>query len=86
LEKAGRPEQARGRFPVQEPARREALMTLVHAEPGADATAGVTGTVTLADGRTLTVRTVTSADVEGLDALFEGLSDQGVGKVFLDGG
>jgi hypothetical protein len=31
--------------------------------------------VSLSDGRTLTVRTVTRGDVEGLDALFEGLAD-----------
>ena len=50
-------------------------MTLAQAEPGADAAVGVLDTVSLPDGRTLTVRTVTEADVEGLDALFEGLSD-----------
>jgi hypothetical protein len=51
-------------------------MVLAHAEPGAAATGGVIDTVMLADGRTLTVRTVTGADVDGLDALFEGLSDE----------
>jgi acetate---CoA ligase (ADP-forming) len=51
-------------------------MTLAHAEPGSDATGGVLDTVSLSGGRTLTVRTVTKADVEGLDALFEGLSDE----------
>ena len=48
---------------------------LARAGSGADAVAGVLDTVSLPDGRTLTVRTVTEADVEGLDALFEGLSD-----------
>jgi hypothetical protein len=51
-------------------------MTLTHAEPDADATGGVVDTVALADGRILTVRMVTRADVDGLDALFEGLSDE----------
>jgi len=51
-------------------------MTLAHAVSGADAMGGVIDTVALADGRTLTVRTVTRADVDGLDALFEGLSDE----------
>ena len=51
-------------------------MTLVHAEPGAIAVGGVLDTVSLSGGRALTVRTVTSADIEGLDALFEGLSDE----------
>jgi hypothetical protein len=50
-------------------------MTLAHAEHGADAADGVLDIVTLSDGRTLTVRTVTEADVDGLDALFEGLSE-----------
>jgi acetate---CoA ligase (ADP-forming) len=50
-------------------------MTPARGEPGADAAADVLGTVSLSGGRTLTVRTVTEADVEGLDALFEGLSD-----------
>jgi hypothetical protein len=49
-------------------------MTLAHAEHGADAD-GVLDIVSLSDRRTLTVRTVTEADVEGLDALFEGLSE-----------
>ena len=61
----------RARLPVQEPAR-EALMTLVHAEPGADTVGGVLDTVSLSGGRALTIRTVTRADIEGLDALFEG--------------
>ena len=51
-------------------------MTLAQAEPGAAAVDGVVDTLNLPDGRTLTVRTVTEADVEGLDALFEGLSDE----------
>jgi hypothetical protein len=50
-------------------------MTLAQAEPGDDAD-GVLDIVSLPGGRTLTVRTVTEADVEGLDALFEGLSDE----------
>jgi ribosomal protein S18 acetylase RimI-like enzyme len=53
----------------------EALMTSTRAEPGDDAD-GVLDIVSLPDGRTLTIRTVTGADVEGLDALFEGLSDE----------
>lgn len=48
---------------------------LVHAEAGAGVVDGVLDTVSLRDGRALTVRTVTEADVEGLDALFEGLCD-----------
>ena len=51
-------------------------MALAHAEPGPDADDGVIDAVSLSGGRTLTVRTVTAADVEGLDALFEGLSDE----------
>lgn len=51
-------------------------MTLTLADRGADSTDGVLGTVRLSGGRTLTVRTVTQADVEGLDALFEGLCDE----------
>jgi RimJ/RimL family protein N-acetyltransferase len=51
-------------------------MTLAHAEPDSAAAGGVLDTVDLSGGRTLTVRTVTKADVEGLDALFEGLSDE----------
>ena len=42
---------------------------------GADAVDGVLDTVSLPDGQTLTVRTVTETDFEGLDALFEQLSD-----------
>lgn len=51
-------------------------MTHSCAELGADAADGVRDTVRLSDGRVLTVRTVTDADVEGMDALFEGLSDE----------
>lgn len=51
-------------------------MTLTLADRGADSTDGVLGIVRLSGGRTLTVRTVTQADVEGLDALFEGLCDE----------
>lgn len=50
-------------------------MTFAHAELSADAADGVLDIVSLFDGRALTVRTVTEADVEGLDALFEGLSE-----------
>jgi hypothetical protein len=50
-------------------------MTLAHADHGADAAGSVLDIVSLSDGRTLTVRTVTEADVEGLDALFESLSE-----------
>jgi hypothetical protein len=55
---------------------REAPMTLAQAEPGADAVDDVLDTLSLPDGRTLTVRTVTETDLEGLNALFEGLSDE----------
>ena len=51
-------------------------MTLDHAEIDADAVDDVLDTVSLSDGRILTVRTVTEADVEGLDALFESLSEE----------
>ncbi|HCU92211.1 MAG TPA: hypothetical protein DHU96_05515 [Actinobacteria bacterium] len=51
-------------------------MTLAQAESGADTVDGVVATVSLSAGRILTVRTVTEADVEGLNALFEGLSDE----------
>jgi hypothetical protein len=50
-------------------------MTRAYAEHGADAADGVLDIVSLHDGRTLTVRTVTEDDVEGLDALFEALSE-----------
>ena len=46
---------------------------LAQAEPGADA--AVVATWGRRDGRALTVRTVTAADADGLDALFQGLSD-----------
>ena len=48
---------------------------LAQPEPGADAAAGVVAALGLPDGPALTVRTVTDSDVEGLDALFQGLSD-----------
>jgi acetyltransferase len=48
---------------------------LALAEPGADATGGVAAIGGRRDGRALTVRTVTQADADGLDALFQGLSD-----------
>ena len=48
---------------------------LAHAEPGTDAAGGVIATLGRPDGRALTVRTVTEADVDGLDALFQRLSD-----------
>ena len=48
---------------------------LAQAEPGADAAGGVVATLALPHGPALTVRTVTDSDVEGLDALFQGLSD-----------
>jgi hypothetical protein len=51
-------------------------MTFVHAEPGADAVDGILDAVSLSDGRALTIRTVTRADIDGLDALFEGLSNE----------
>jgi hypothetical protein len=51
-------------------------MTLANAEPGSDVVGGVLDTVSLSDGRALTIRTVTMADIDGLDALFEGLSDE----------
>ena len=46
---------------------------LAQTEPRAGAAEGVVGTLTRPDGPALTVRTVTDADVEGLDALFQGL-------------
>ena len=49
---------------------------LAQAEPGADAADGVVGTLSVPDGPALTVRTVTEADVEGLDALFQRLSEE----------
>ncbi len=48
-------------------------MTRAHAEPDADT---VLDTISLSDGRTLTVRPIAEADVDGLDELFEGLSDE----------
>lgn len=62
---------------------REALMTRADAEPGADAVDDVAdavddviATASLTGGRTLIVRAVRETDVERLDALFEGLSDE----------
>ncbi len=49
---------------------------LAQAQHGADAADGVLGTLNLPASPSLTVRTVTEADVEGLDALFRGLSDE----------
>ena len=51
-------------------------MTPICAEAGAGAVDGVLDTVSLSGGRALTIRAVTGADVEGLDALFEGLSNE----------
>lgn len=48
---------------------------LAYAEPGADAAGGVAASWGRRDGRALTVRTVTKADVDALDALFQGLSE-----------
>jgi acetate---CoA ligase (ADP-forming) len=48
---------------------------LAQAEPRADAAGGVVAALGRRDGRALTVRAVTAADVDGLDALFQGLSD-----------
>jgi len=49
---------------------------LTQADPGADAADGAAGTLSRPDGAALTVRAVTGADVEGLDVLFQGLSDE----------
>jgi len=51
-------------------------MTLTCADRGTDTAGGVLETVSLPGGRTLTVRAVTQADVEGLNTLFEGLGDE----------
>ena len=51
-------------------------MTVARAQRATDTADGVLGTVSLPGGRTLTVRTVTPADADGLGALFEGLSDE----------
>ena len=48
---------------------------LAYAEPRADAAAGVVATMGRPDAPALTVRAVTEADVDGLDALFQGLSE-----------
>jgi hypothetical protein len=50
-------------------------MMTAQGEPVADVD-GVLDVIRLRDGRTLTVRTVTAADADRLDALFEGLSDE----------
>ena len=46
---------------------------IAQTEPRADAAEGIVGTLSHPEGPALTVRTVTNADVEGLDALFQGL-------------
>ncbi len=51
-------------------------MTVAQADPGAGAAGSILDIVRLSDRRTLIVRTVTRADVDGLDALFEGLSNE----------
>ena len=51
-------------------------MMLAHAGPGSDTTGGVLDTVSLSGGRVLTIRTVTKSDVDGLEALFRGLSEE----------
>jgi GNAT superfamily N-acetyltransferase len=56
------------------PAPKEGTV-LALAEPDADTAGGVVATLGRPDGQTLTVRTVTEADVDGLDALFQGLSN-----------
>lgn len=50
-------------------------MSLAQAEPGTGA-GSVLATIRLSRGRTLTVRTITHADADGLEALFDGLSDE----------
>jgi GNAT superfamily N-acetyltransferase len=49
---------------------------LAQAEPGADAAYGIVATLSGPDGPALTVRTATAAGGEGLDPLFQGLSDE----------
>jgi hypothetical protein len=51
-------------------------MSVAHAESGADAGDGVLAIVRLSRDRALTVRTVRRDDIAGLDALFEGLSNE----------
>jgi hypothetical protein len=51
-------------------------MSVAHADPGAGAGHGVLAIVRLSRDRALTVRTVRRDDVTGLDALFEGLSNE----------
>jgi len=48
---------------------------LAYAEPRADAARGAAAPWGRRDGRPLTARTVTTADVDGLEALFQGLSE-----------
>jgi GNAT superfamily N-acetyltransferase len=48
---------------------------LAYAEPRADAAAGIAAPVGGPDAPALTVRAVTEADADGLDALFQGLSE-----------
>jgi hypothetical protein len=50
-------------------------MTTTRAEPDAGAADGVLATVRLSGDRALTIRTIRRTDVTGLDALFEGLSN-----------
>ncbi len=49
---------------------------LAQAAPRAEADDGVVDTVSLPDGRTLTVRAVRESDADGLEALLEALSDE----------
>lgn len=51
-------------------------MTLIHAEPAVGGEGGVLDAVLLSGGRSLTIRTIKTADAEGLDGLFEGLSSE----------
>jgi hypothetical protein len=51
-------------------------MMLAQAAPRAEAVDGVVDTVSLPDGRTLTVRAVRESDADGLEALLEALSDE----------
>jgi hypothetical protein len=51
-------------------------MAPAHARPGAHVAGSVLATIGLSGGRTLVVRTITLADIDGLEALFNGLSDE----------
>jgi ribosomal protein S18 acetylase RimI-like enzyme len=51
-------------------------MTITHTEPDAGAVDRVLATVRLSGDRALTIRTIRRTDVAGLDALFEGLSNE----------